>query len=52
MNEALTHIDTAFGVLMQIPVKGDDVEKMMVVKQELKKAYSVIKSTETDSEKG
>ena len=43
MKEALSHIDAAFGVLRQISVREDDVERMMFAKQELKSAYTLIK---------
>ena len=40
MDNILKHLDKAFLFLSDIPVKGDDVEKMAVVRQELREAYS------------
>ena len=43
MDNILKHLDKAFLFLSDIPVKGDDVEKMAVVRQELREAYSSAK---------
>lgn len=51
MKEALSHIDAAFGVLRQISVREDDVERMMFAKQELKSAYTLIKENLEEKEK-
>ena len=39
MDNILRHLDKAFLFLSDIPVKRDDVEKMAVVRQELREAY-------------
>ena len=39
MDNILKHLDKAFLFLSDIPVKGEDVEKMAVVRQELREAY-------------
>ena len=43
MDNILRHLDKAFLFLSDIPVKGEDVEKMAVVRQELREAYSSAK---------
>ena len=43
MDNILKHLDKAFLFVSDIPVKGDDVEKMAVVRQELREAYSSAK---------
>lgn len=43
MDNILKHLDKAFLFLSDIPVKGEDVEKMAVVRQELREAYSSAK---------
>ena len=43
MDNILRHLDKAFLFVSDIPVKGDDVEKMAVVRQELREAYSSAK---------
>ena len=43
MDNILKHLDKAFLFLSDIPVKGEDIEKMAVVRQELREAYSSAK---------
>lgn len=50
MDNILKHLDKAFLFLSDIPVKGEDVEKMAVVRQELREAYSSAKRMKEEEE--
>ena len=45
-SELKTHLDVAFGLIKQINVSEDDVDKMYFAKQELKAAYKLIEESE------
>lgn len=45
-NTIHSHLATAFNLLSSIPVCEDNVEKMAMAKQELRKAYELAKKLE------
>lgn len=53
MTDAKQYLDAAYGLLAQIHVNGEDVDKMYFVRQQLKAAYAALdKSEEKEEEHG
>lgn len=50
MTDAKTHLDIAFGLLKQIYVNEDNVDKMYFAKQEILTAYKLLDEPEKKPE--
>lgn len=52
MKEAMEHIDKAYSLIRQIFVREDDVDRMMIARQELQAAYAILKESTANKKKG
>lgn len=51
MTELQKELDKAFAILSTIPVSGDNVDRMMMVRECLRKAFKLAGPEETEAQK-
>lgn len=52
MTDIQTELDQAFAILHTIPVAGDNVDRMMMVREHLRKAYQLAQPKEDEQSGG